>query len=374
MFKVEVEKELRVQGAIGQLFILPEAVARARFGSRLTIASLNALQKDVAEDGTVTVRVLHVGTTGVNANRFIQVRDACIYPLAPDITMVMRCQSASGKRFWALLVVVSGAHRTVAVREEDWPLQACRLEPGGDVFVNCVGAFGISSAAYWRGRLAAALHRAGLTVVTARWALWAVLFADDWMLAATEPHHRKALLCFLWFLVVWRVLHKAKGGSTFVWVGYELSLRGWTLAISATRAEWAITWMTRTLANKRVDTTELREALGRLVFVYGALRWDRLFLAPLFSFLGLHRPGVVRKLPLLVMVVLSWLRDRLRARRSHVIRTRKVIERALLRVDAKAEGLAVAVGGWCPHPDAHGSNVIGKFRWFSLSLTEATAP
>ena len=51
-----------------------------------------------------------------------------------------------------------------------------------------------------------------------------------------------------------------------------------------------------------------------------------------------------------------------------------MIERALLRVDAKAEGLAVAVGGWCPHHDARGNIVIGKSRWFSLSLTEATAP
>ena len=219
--------------------------------------------------------------------------------------------------------------------------------------MNCVGTFGISSAAYWWGRLAAAIHRAGLAAVSARWALWALPFADDWLLASAEPHHRKALLCFLWFLVVLQVplsWHKAKGGATFVWVGYELRLRGWTLGISATRAEWAITWMSRTLTNKRVDTTKLREALGRLVFVYGALQWDRPFLAPLFAFLSLHRPGVVRKLPLYVVIMLSWLRDRLRARRAHPIKTRKVVERALLRVDAKAEGLAVAVGGRCPPP------------------------
>ena len=130
-FKVQVDKELRSQGMLGQLIILPEAEARARFGARLTIAPLNALQKDVAEDGTITVRVLHDGTTGVDTNKYILVRDACLYPLAPDIKMVMRYQSSSGKRYWALLVDVSGAHRTVQVREEDWPLQACQLEPGG---------------------------------------------------------------------------------------------------------------------------------------------------------------------------------------------------------------------------------------------------
>ena len=104
--------------------------------------------------------------------------------------------------------------------------------------------------------------------------------------------------------------------------------------------------MGRTLSAGRIDPAELREALGRLVFVYGALQWDKPFLAPLFTFLKLHKPGRERRLPLYAKIVLTWLMERLKERRAHPLQTRRTIERAILRVDAKAEGLTIAVGGW----------------------------
>ena len=145
----------------------------------------------------------------------------------------------------------------------------------GDVFVNTVGTFGVSSAAYWWGRLAAAVHRTGLAVVSALWPLWALLFADDWNLMAEADSHQESLLGFTWWLTVLNVplsWHKVKGGVTFPWVGCEVDLRQWPLGISASRAEWAVSWMSRTLDEGCVDPAVLREALGRLVFVYGALQ------------------------------------------------------------------------------------------------------
>ena len=84
--------------------------------------------------------------------------------------------------------------------------------------------------------------------------------------------------------------------------------------------------------------------------------------------------GVTKRLPLYVLVVLSWLRDRLKERRSHQVKSRKTLGGSLLRVDAKAEGLSVAVGGWCPHVDETGAVVKWKSRWFSVALTEEDAP
>ena len=52
--------------------------------------------------------------------------------------------------------------------------------------------------------------------------------------------------------------------------------------------------------------------------------------------------------PLYVTIVLTWLRNKLMERRAHRLRTRKVVGRAALQVDAKAEGLAVAVRGLVP--------------------------
>ena len=72
----------------------------------------------------------------------------------------------------------------------------------------------------------------------------------------------------------------------FAWIGFEVNLREMSLGISANRAEWAMTWMTRTLENGGILIRELREALGRLVFVYGALTWDKPFLGPLFAWVS----------------------------------------------------------------------------------------
>ena len=110
-------------------------------------------------------------------------------------------------------------------------------------------------------------------------------------------------------------------------------------------------WFSKALKARQLDPAQLREALGRLGFVYGAFQYDRPFLAPLFEFLSLHRPGREVRLPLYVLIVLRWLRDRIRARRSHPLRRRAYLGKSLLRLDAKAEGLSVAVGGWAPNHD-----------------------
>ena len=45
-----------------------------------------------------------------------------------------------------------------------------------------------------------------------------------------------------------------------------------------------------------------------------------------------------------------------------------------MRVDAKAEGLSVAVGGWAPLLDKDGVIQKQLSRWFSVELTEKDAP
>ena len=150
--------------------------------------------------------------------------------------------------------------------------------------------------------------------------------------------------------------------------------RSWTLGVSASRAEWLQCWLTRTLDARRVITTELREALGRMVFVYSALQWDKPFLGPLLAFLALRRPNVQRRLPVYVCLVLEWLRDRSRAHRAHLVRRRLNLSGSSLRVDAKAEGKTVAIGGWAPVRDHEGVIRKDQSPWFSLRLTEETAP
>ena len=55
---------LRDQAERGQVLILPWAEALRRYGSRLAIASLAALEKGVDARGKVEARIIHDGTNG----------------------------------------------------------------------------------------------------------------------------------------------------------------------------------------------------------------------------------------------------------------------------------------------------------------------
>ena len=170
--------------------------------------------------------------------------------------------------------------------------------------------------------------------------------------------------------MAWKKCH---GGFTVTWIGFELALKSYALGVSERRAAWALSWFEKVLSDKMVLGSELTEALGRLGFVFGALLWDRPFLAPLYAFASVLKPGACVTLPVFVFTILSWLRDRLRKRRHHTC-TARPSAGSLFRVDAKAEGAAIMVAGWRPHTDAEGRIRKELSPWFAVELSEATAP
>ena len=151
------------------------------------------------------------------------------------------------------------------------------------MYLNKTGTFGISSAAYWWGRLAAAMRRSGLLLLGPLSPLWALLFADAFNLTADGREYARSILMFVWWLVVLGVpisWHKTRGGLRYTWVGHELCLKEWPLGISESRAQWTIDRLSRTILAQHVDLKELQEALGRMVYVYGALSYDKPLMAP----------------------------------------------------------------------------------------------
>ena len=223
-----VERLLLEQEKQGQILVLPEATAREWYGDRLTIASLSALEKGENDKGEQEVRIIHDDTTGVDVNKYILVLDGGLNPVASDLKTALRLQAARSCRHFGLAVDVRGAHRIVHVRPQDWPLQACQLVPGGPVYLNKVGTFGVASASYWWGRLAGGLQRCALQIISCFWPLWVLLFADDKDLTAEEPTAAKAIIGYIWILIVLGgapQLGKIKGGMTYTWIGYEKSIK-----------------------------------------------------------------------------------------------------------------------------------------------------
>eukprot|EP00969_Alexandrium_andersonii_P173515 7670613-Alexandrium_andersonii.AAC.1 len=73
--------------------------------------------------------------------------------------VAMREQHATGLSHCGLAADVRNAQRWAIVVPQDWPLQAAQVKPGGAIYLNCVGTYGIACASYWWGRLAAAAQR-----------------------------------------------------------------------------------------------------------------------------------------------------------------------------------------------------------------------
>ena len=121
------------------------AEARAQFGKQLAVASLGALEK---KDGAY--RVVRDGANGITVNSAIRVRDQIRSPGAGELR---RC---AARATWAMLW---RAHRFVKIAAADWGLQACKTGVGGrdKLWINKVGTFGISSAAYHWSRLMSGL-------------------------------------------------------------------------------------------------------------------------------------------------------------------------------------------------------------------------
>ena len=77
---------------------------------------------------------------------------------------------------------------------------------------------------------------------------------------------------------------KTAGGETMSWVGFELLHRIYKNGLPERRARW-----TREAANAGyVHMSAFEGGLGRVMYVAGALEFERPFLSPLYRFITLH--------------------------------------------------------------------------------------
>ena len=97
-------------------------------------------------------------------------------------------------------------------------------------------------------------------------------------------------------------------------------------------------------------------------------------MAPLFAFLSHGGPGACLQLPLFVQTILRWLLHRIQLRRAYPRGVVKAMRGSGLRVDAKAEGSSIGIGGWMPKEKPDGEIDVKTSKWFAFELNEQTAP
>jgi len=360
----EVQSQFQEEEKLGAMVEMDVSEAKARYGNRLAIASLGAIEK---KNGTY--RVVHDGTHGIGINPRIKVRDQLKSPGAGDVRAVL--QEMPGC-FFALTGDVARAHRLVKVAEQDWGLLACRTAEGDKLWLNKVGSFGISSAAYHWSRLMSGLGRA-VYYTLGKSELYLLVYVDDLLWMVCEAKGLELIVMSIFLLEVlglpfaWK---KFKGGIDVEWVGFELCLKGARLGLSEVRAQWLIEWLATTAQRGTVKIAELASVLGRLSFGLTALGHLRPFLGPIYAWVAAMGSLGECKVPKALVLIFRFLAAALEgsgrlakagSKCGHV--------QELFRTDAKAEGNQIWLGGWAlDHSDP-------KYcRWFSEQLNHNNAP
>jgi hypothetical protein len=175
-----IKRKFTEQRESKQLIQMTFREARARWGDRLFVAAIAAL-----EQGPESWRIVHDGTHYVMVNAGIVVRDQVLMPMACDIRAIMAYEQHNGGSRFAIGWDAEGAHRTISVHEDDWGVQACTLEADitDDTLIDCntVGTYGIASAAFWWALYFAWVLRLMPYVSDPEVLRWMLAFADDSM-------------------------------------------------------------------------------------------------------------------------------------------------------------------------------------------------
>ena len=199
---------------------------------------------------------------------------------------ILREEAVAQRKMFVIAGDVSKAHRRIKVRRQDWGYQACRLEPG-KIWLNCVGPYGMSPAAYYWARAAAGvIVRLTHYFLGGDFPIELLLYVDDLLMFADSQNQVEALGFAIFVMVLLGVpfrWKKFRGGIEIEWIGCWVDVRGFKLGVSQKRADWLVAWLRAKVEDGKVDIGDLEAVLGRLCFAMGPLEYLRPFLAPIYA-------------------------------------------------------------------------------------------
>ena len=366
----KIEAQFREEEREGFMFPLSLAEAKRRYGSRLRVAALAAIDK-----GDGTVRVIFDGTHFVQVNNHIVIQDALEFPGPDALTTAMEETKESNHHLMICLAAdIEKAHRRFLHKQEDLGYLGCRAGETGPVWVNRVGTFGVATAPYHFARLAGLIGRFVVRLLGQDQA-YQFLYADDlkWTAAGENKYHVIWVLVLAWIMAgspfKWA---KFRGGVCVEYVGFFLDYWRFEIGLSDRRCSWLIDWVQAVHDNQGlVHHRSFVEFLGRLVYSSQVLPWLKCFLAPLYAWKGAMAPNTVGKVPRTVCLVLRYVKGLLEAghHRSPCFAPHHQPGH-LFRTDAKCENGKIVLGGWeLVHTDEP-----SEARWFSVEVPRDQAP
>ena len=179
---------------------------------------------------------------------------------------------------------ITKAHRRIKLLLKDWKYVAATLDD--EVWLNTVGTYGVASAQYYWGRMAALILR--LTHATIPDLLWGFVYVDDFLFLIQECHATTATTTILLLFnamgipISWK---KSTIGHINHWLGYHLN--SYSLTCRITPEKHVI--ITQILENYQSNTPkghkELESELGKLNWALMICPPLRPMLTPMYAWL-----------------------------------------------------------------------------------------
>ena len=304
-FAAECEEGLMERLDIGE--------ARKRYGDRIAISSLSVL---VEETHGNKKRIIHDATHGTKINNRIKCRDKQRSPGAREKLYLLDYYKKRRKVVFSLVGDISKAHRRFLHHPSERGLLACKVSTKDDfIFINNVGTFGVASASYWWGRIAASGLRLTHELLGPRFPVELLIFADDLEALGADLEGRRGIVCAYVLLSCFGFpfkWSKQRGGMKVEWIGLYADYTSMKLGLSPKRAGWLSEWVLKLAVSGKITAKEMEQGLGRLGFAANALTWERPFLGPFYSWTAAIRGkrGIL-KIPVMLRTLLYFLHKRL---------------------------------------------------------------
>ena len=176
----------------------------------------------------------------------------------------------------------SKAHRRIKILRKDWRYMTARTSSG--IWINKVGTYGVASAQYHWGRMAALVLR--LLYYTFPHILWAFVYVDDFAAIVPDDTPHATLLAIILFLqalglpISWK---KVEMHDTLGWLGYMVSIPSNRSLLTPEKQATIIQALDCLRADNHINLDTARKIAGRLNWATMVYPPMRAFLQPLFS-------------------------------------------------------------------------------------------
>ena len=271
---------------------------------------------------------------------------------------------------------ITKAHRRIKVRKTDWKYITAKV--GNQVWVNKCGTYGVSSAQYYWGRMAALTIR--LLYYLFPDILWAFVYVDDYIFilrSDTAPQLAMAIVVTMLALgcpISWK---KTTIGEINNWVGFQIHAPNVTAALTPDKQTIISCILHKLIQAEQHSSKEVTSLVGRLMWATAICLPMRPFLQPLYAWmLALDSRQARQKkyvygrppkdITLLAKVMLDLINSPPRSPMPPVALTD--IQAA---TDAGANDTDATVGGWYSNirnPAKH------EVHWFCIPITKTEHP